>query len=196
MIIEDMRKLSNSVLNILLACGLLFVFGGFLLFVYALENDHAHFFKFWPFFIMISGIIITYCSVTLFHKTHLLFVGIMLALSGCFSIFVARDITSLGLKELWPVFVFLAAISLVCSCIYRFRRARPNYIVPAVAMVLLGCIFFLFSLDIVKMSFVSFMVIAGPFLLFFSGIGVVVFYFVQSSHKELVVPEEEADNDE
>lgn len=196
MIMVGMRKLSNRVLNILLACGLLFVFGGFLLFVYALENNHEHFFKFWPFFIMISGVIITYCSVTVFHKTYLLFVGIMLALSGCFSIFVARDITSLSLSQLWPVFVYLAAISLVCSCIYRFRKARPNYIVPAVVMVILGTFFLCFSLDIIKMSFVSFMVIAGPFLLFFAGIGVVVFYFVQSAHKELVVPEEDADNDE
>jgi len=196
MIIVGMRKLSNSALNILLACGLLFVFGGFLLFVYALENNHEHFFRFWPSFMLISGIIITYCSVILFHKTYLLFIGIMLALSGCFAVFMARDISSLGLSQLWPVFLILAAVSLVCSCIYRFRRARPNYIVPAVVMVVMGIIFLLFSLDIIKMSFVSFMVIAGPFLLFFAGIGVVVFYFVQSAHKEFVVPEEDADNDE
>jgi len=191
-----MRKLPVSVLNILLACGLLFVFGGFLLFVFALENNHSNFFKFWPFFIMISGMLLTYFSVTVFHKSHLLFSGLMIGLSGCFSIFLTRDITSLGFAQLWPVFLILAGISLLCACIYRFRKAHVKYIVPSAVMVLLGILFLLFSLDLIKVSFVSFMVYAGPFLLFSAGIAVVVIYFVQSSHKELYIPEEDTDNDE
>ena len=191
-----MKKLPGFVLNILLAFGILFVFGGFLLFIFALEQEHDHFFRFWPFFIMISGMLITYFSVALFHKSHLLFTGIMLGLSGGFSVFVTRDITVLGFSELWPVFLILTAVSLFLSCIYKFKKIRLSYFVTSIAMVILGIFFLLFSLNIIKMSFASFMVITGPFLLFFGGIGVVVLYFVQNAHKELVLPDEEADDED
>ncbi|MCQ2598027.1 MAG: hypothetical protein MJ181_09290 [Treponema sp.] len=191
-----MKRLPTSLLNFLLACGILFVFGGFLLFVFAIEHNHDHFFQFWPFFITISGMLITYFSVAFFKKSHLLFTGIMLGLSGCFSVFVTRDITTLGWHELWPVFLFICAISLFLSCIYRFKKIRPNYFVPSMVMVFLGIVFLLFSLDIIKMSFASFVFITGPFLLFFGGIAVVVLYFVQSTHRELVIPEEDADNED
>ncbi|MCQ2572539.1 MAG: hypothetical protein MJ182_01460 [Treponema sp.] len=191
-----MRKLPTFILNILLAFGLLFVFGGFLLFILAIEQEHAHFFKFWPFFIMISGMIITYFSVALFHRSHLLFTGIMLGLSGSFSIFVTRDITSFGFSELWPVFLFLTGISLFLAGFYKFKKVRLSYLVTSIAMVLLGVVFLLFSLDVVKMSFASFIALTGPFLVFFGGVGVVVLYFAQNAHKELVLPDEEADDEE
>lgn len=190
-----MRKLSNLVLNILLALGLLFLLGGFLLFVYALENDHARFFRFWPLFITVSGLLLTYFSVVCFHKSYLLFSGIMISLSGCLSMFLATDITSLGYSELWPVFLSIAGVSLLLSCAYKFRRPRPNYLVPSMAMIGLSVLFLMFSLNVIKISFVSFIVMVGPFLLFGAGITVVILFIVQSAHKELVVPEEDSDND-
>lgn len=191
-----MKKLPVSVLNLLLAFGLLFLFGGFLLFLVALENNHDHFFRFWPFFIMFAGMLVTYFSVTVFKKSYILFVGILTALSGCLSIFITRDITTLDFPQLWPCFLFFAAIALFLSCIYKFRKLRPNYFVPSIAMIVLGIVFLLFSLDVVKMSFASFIVITGPFILFFGGVAVVVLYFVQSTHRELIVPEEDADNED
>lgn len=195
MIIKGMKKLSNSVLNIILAAGLIFLMGGFLSFVYALETDHGNFFKFWPFFVIVFGAFATYFSITVFHKSYILFGGILFLLSGCFMEFLNQDITSLGYSQLWPVFLLFAAVALVLACIYKFRRPRPNYIVPSVIMVVLSVVFLLFSLDIIAMPFVSFMMIIGPCLLFATGITAVILFIVQSTHKEFVIPEEDADND-
>ncbi len=145
---------------------------------------------------MFAGVLITYFSVTVFKKSYLLFIGIVTALSGCLSIFIARDITTMGFGQLWPCYIFFASIALFLSCIYKFKKLRPHYIVPSVVMVVLGVVFLLFSLDIIKMSFASFMVVTGPFIMFFGGVAVVVLYFYQSTHRELIVPEEDADNED
>lgn len=190
-----MKQLPKKVLNIILAVGLLFLSVGFLTFVYALETNHENFFKFWPLFVIFTGLFVTYFSITVFHRSYLLFGGIAFSFSGCFMEFLSQDITSLTYVQLWPVFLLIAGISLLLACIYKFRRPRPNYIVPSVIMILLGIVFLLFSLDVIKVSFVTFMVIVGPCLLFGAGVTAVILFVAQSTHKELVVQEEDADND-
>lgn len=189
-----MATVRKWILNLILALGILFVFGGFFLLVYAVIGDYQKYFRFWPFFVVFVGMVLIYSSVVLFHWLYEFFTGLSLSLSGCFSLLITTEIIPSSFDRLWPVFTIITGVSLALSCVYKFRRLRPSYFVPALVIVALGIFFLMFSLEIISMSISSFFVIVGPFLLFAAGAASIIFFIFQSNHKEFVIPEEDADS--
>ena len=190
-----MRKVSNFTLKIILALGLMCLVGGFLIFVYAVEADIKLINQIWPLLLLLAGVVITYVSMAFLKKTYLLFIGLEITLCACYALVLERKLVPLNFVTGWPLFVVLTGFVLIISCLYKHNKLYPRYFVPAVVMVALGAFFMLFSLDIIKMPLSKFLGAAGPLLMIIVGLASIVFFLIQSDHKELVIKDENTDID-
>lgn len=167
-------------LNLLLALGMLFVFGGFLLFIYAILNGHERVLKFWPCLALMLGVLVTYLSVAVFYRSFPFFLGVGLTFNAGFSVVVTSGLVSMGFTQLWPLFIIFTALALLLTCFYKHRDLRPKYYIPAIAMVLMSGLFLLFSLDVIKVPLRTFFVYFSPILLLLSGAACILFFAIQT----------------
>ena len=188
-----MFKLKKWCINLFLALGLLFVFGGFLLFIYAILNERESVLQFWPCFVLLLGILVTYLSVAIFKSSFLFFLGVGVTLSSALSVIISSGIGELKYSELWPVFIIFAAISLISSCFYKHKRLLPKYFIPSVVMFAMGCLFLLFSLHIIKVPLRIFFFYSAPVVLLLSGFGFILFFCVQTQKQKKHNSEENED---
>jgi hypothetical protein len=131
----------------------------------------------WPLPIIIVGLFLLY--LVLFHGRRDIYIifGMILTLGGAFILLVNTVISEKNLVKIWPAFMLITGISIIP---YGIRKKREKYqiaiIIPAVTIILLSCIFFLFSLDILGLTFQQFVSIWWPVLLMILGITFVIIY--------------------
>jgi drug/metabolite transporter (DMT)-like permease len=104
-----------------------------------------------------------------------LFLGLLLFLSGTFILLLSTGILpeSLGLKELWPVFMGIVGVSLIPYGAGYRRTIRVTLVIPGIILIILAAVFLVFSLGLVKQSFSEFVIGWWPLVLVFMGITLV-----------------------
>lgn len=163
-----MKKITVPVLNALLAAGLILVLAGLLLILRFYAGFGAEF-PVLSALTMMLGAVIFYGAMTLLHWAVLFFSGLLIFCIGLCMTFVFSGVLPLGSENLWPIAVILCGVCLILTCVFKHRKIRGVYLFPSVLIEVLGIVFLLFSLDIIKVSFSTFMSKWGPLVLIFAG---------------------------
>ncbi|AEE16304.1 LiaI-LiaF-like domain-containing protein [Treponema brennaborense] len=174
------ERLSAPMRNIFLAAGLVFLIGGIFLLIVFAADIHIHFFALRSLFALLFGGLILYRTLTKTKKSWLLFTGLFLCLTGCVLLLSDSNIFSYTISDLWPVIVICGGLSLGTAGFYRTKYPRPVFLVPAAAIIVLGAVFLLFSLDVIVQPFSEVAARWWPSMLILMGIGLVVLFFSRS----------------
>ncbi len=122
------------------------------------------------FLVLIIGAVFAIIAVKLNKRAVYFFIAAFFLQTGFFLFLSTLHIFSFSLSKSWPLFSVFAGISLFIAGWHRYRRFRPWYAVPSLALVILGCILLMFSFDIVPFSFFQFVVHWWPLLLVLAGL--------------------------
>lgn len=130
--------------------------------------------RWWPLVITVYGAWLLYQAFFRASRPSVLLMGLLLFLSGTFILLLNTVLApTLGLKELWPVFMGIVGVSLIPYGTRYRRTVRVSLVVPGVILILLMALFLLFSLSIVKESFAEFVIGWWPLVLVFMGLGLI-----------------------
>jgi len=187
-----MKQFSKSILNLLLALGVILILVGcFCAFQFLTEIDEH--LPFSSVLISVVGAVLIYISLTLKKNAFLFFSGLYLFLIGLISFFLTLNtFENIKLKQIWPGFMVVCAICLFLTCIYKYREIRSIYVVPAFVIFFLSGVFFLFSFGIIRFSFIRLISRWWPLLLIISG-GILVFIFLYQQTPDNHFPYEKED---
>ena len=178
-----MKKITVPVLNVLLAVGVILILAGLFL-ISRFSTGFASEVLVVPFAIMIFGAVIFYVAMTLVHWAILFFLGLLAFCVGLCSSFVLSGILPFGTEHLWPIAVILSGICLILTCVFKHRKLRGVYLFPAALIEVLGVVFLLFSLNVIKISFSTFVSKWGPLVLIFAGAALVGVFFWQRNFND------------
>lgn len=131
----------------------------------------------WPLPIIIIGLFLLYMVFFQGRRDVYIIFGMILTLGGIFILLVNTVISEKNLIKIWPAFMLITGISLIP---YGIRKKKEKYriaiIIPAVTIILLSCMFFLFSVDIMGLTFQQFVSIWWPVLIMILGITLILLY--------------------
>ena len=131
--------------------------------------------------VLVVGASFLYASLIRPVNSPFFFAGLYLILLGSLYMFASSGVIRAGISELWPFSMILAAVSLLLTGLYRDRRLRFGFLVPSIAIAVLGVFFLLFSLEIIPFSFRKILTAWWPLVLILVGGSLVVFYaYLQS----------------
>ncbi len=178
-----MKKITVPVLNILLAAGVIFILAGLLL-ISRFSVGFASELPSGSIATMFVGAVIFYIAMTLIHWAVFFFLGLLVFCIGLCMTFVFSGVLPFSPEHFWPIAVILCGISLMLTCIFKHRKIRGVYLFPSILIEILGLVFLLFSLDVIKISFSAFMAKWGPFVLIVAGIALVGVFFWQRNFND------------
>lgn len=187
-----MKKFTPSVLRLLLAIGVVLILAGlFCGFQFFTEIDEH--LPVSSVLISVSGAILIYFSLAVVGNAAVFFSGLYIFLLGTVSFFLTlRAFPNIHFRHLWPALMVFCSVCLFCTCFYKYKRLRSIYGFPALLMLGLGGIFFLFSFSVVKFSFVRFISRWWPLMLIICG-GALVSLFLYQQTPENRFPYESED---
>ena len=181
--ISFMKKITVPVLNILLAAGVVLILAGLLL----ISRFYGGFGAELPagsIATMIFGAVIFYVAMTLVHWAIFFFLGLLVFCIGLCMTFVFSGVMPIGPEHLWPIGVLLCGVCLLLTCVFKHRKIRGVYLFPTLLIEVLGAVFLLFSLNIIKISFSAFMSKWGPLVLILAGGTLVGVFFWQRNFND------------
>ncbi len=168
---------------LMLAAGLILVMAGILLTIRK-NTSVTKVFALRPVMCLSLSAVFLFLAFAFIKNGLFLFLGIFSFLTGIVFLLGDTELVNPTMRNLWPLIVVASGISLFPAGIYKLKRIRTVYLFPAIALVGLGLFFFLFSMHIVKISFVQFFSKWWPAFLIIFGIALVVIFLWQQSHKK------------
>lgn len=194
-----MRKLSSFITNFLLYFGNI-VFLAAVVFTIVIDpDDHKFIFDFLPLLVACAGVPIFILCLYFTKRAYHLFTGMFLIFWGIFLFCVNRNYFSFKVDQWWPILGVSTGIFISVAGLYRYRKLKGGYFIPALSLFLLGCWFMLFSFKIIKVPFRTVAIVGGPLFMIMACIFIIAFFFLQKRYKNLVLPDEESsefDDDE
>ncbi|MFP4329557.1 MAG: LiaF transmembrane domain-containing protein [Alkalispirochaetaceae bacterium] len=124
----------------------------------------------WPLLLFAAGVWQLDHALAADGREATVLTGTVFTLTGLLVFLRTTGIVELEFRRVWPLFMTVAAVSLIAYGFTRPRGARAVLMVPATAMVLLSLIFLLFSLRLVETPFLSFVGRWWPTLLVALGV--------------------------
>ena len=118
------------------------------------------------------------------------FIG-LLYLSWSIIYLVAYTMFSYEFKEIWPLLGVSAGLLWFIAGIWKYRTVKFGYLIPSVTLFGMGCWYSLFSFGLIKFSFKTVASTLGPLFMLLIAVFLIVFFFLQQKHKELVFSDEE-----
>ena len=134
------------------------------------------------FLLFIIGGLCVFFAAKLQRKQLYLFFAAFFTLLGLFLLFKVSGVITLTLKQSWPLLSVFAGIALLFAGSHNYEGVRRIYLIPSVALIVLGCFLLLFSLKITSFSFKQFVLDWCPVIIIMSGIMLILFSI--SSNKE------------
>ena len=120
--------------------------------------------SYWPLPVIVVGVVqLLYVAVGR-AKEGYLFSGFLLVLGGTGALIIVNGMAHMELSKGWPAFVTFTGLALVGFGLGRPASQRPSYQIPGIAFVVLSAFFFLFSLDLVGVTFSHFVTSWWPII--------------------------------
>ena len=119
-----------------------------------------------------------------------LFMG-LLYLSWSLIYLIAYTLFSFDFKELWPLLGISAGLLWFIAGKWKYKVLKFGYLIPSVTLFGMGCWYSLFSFGLIKLSFKTVASTLGPLFMLLIAVFLIVFFFLQQKHKELVFSDEE-----
>ena len=182
-----------KVLNFLAMLGFLFISIGFLL-LYFDSNFAVSVLamNIYLLFQTVLGFVIQLMAIRHTKSTYHIFTGALVFICGLISLLL-QFFEDLHFSQVWPLYAFFCGMILMECSYFRHKKIRAEYGVPSFILMIMSVYYLLFSLKIIKvsLSFVSFFV--APVLIIGITVMLMIFYFLQKKHKELVLDDENSD---
>ncbi len=169
--------------RLILILGLFFVVCGCSLIVAFFSPLDTYSFLFFPSAIILVGFAILYRSLLGKRHTYFVFIGLLLVSSWLFFLLFSSGILPYTVVEAWPILIILSALMLIPLGFIRYGFLPISFIVSACVLFVLGALFLLFSLDIIKMSITTFASRWWPMLFVFFGISLIWLFFYTKKHE-------------
>lgn len=182
-----------KVLNFLAMLGFLFIATGFLVIYF--DSDFALPLPIIDTYLLFQtalGFVIQFLAVRHTKSIYHIFTGALVFVCGLISLLL-QFFEELHFSQVWPLYAFFCGLILMECSYFRHKKIRAEYGIPSFVVIIMSIYYSLFSLKIIKvsLSFISFFV--APVLIVGLTILLVVFYFLQKKHKELVLDDENSD---
>ena len=182
-----------KVLNFLAMLGFFLIATGFLIIFY--DSDFAPSLPILIGFLVfqiILGFVIQLLAIRKTKSIYHIFSGALFFICGLISLLLLI-FDDIKFSQVWPLYGFFCGLILLECSWFRHRKVRAEYGIPAFVVIVMSIYYSLFSLKIIKvsLSFISFFV--APVLIVGLTLLLVVFYFLQKKHKELVLDDENSD---
>lgn len=98
---------------------------------------------------------------------------------------------SWSLNQMWPLLGIVAGILWFIAGRWKYKVLKFGYLIPSVTMFGMGLWYSLFSFGLISLSFKSVALTLGPLFMLMVAVLLIVFFFVQQKHSELVFSDEE-----
>lgn len=111
------------------------------------------------------------------NRRFIIFLMIEVLFCGFIAIFILTNSSNITWKQIWPIFAIVSGLSLFITGLIISKRLSPSFFVPALALVLFGVFFFLFSMRIVTIPLKQFL-FKWWYIFFVLGICIIIFIFL------------------
>ena len=98
---------------------------------------------------------------------------------------------SFALHEMWPLLGVSAGLLWFVAGKWKYKVLKFGYLIPSVTLFGMGCWYSLFSFGLIKFSFKTVAMTLGPLFMLLIAVFLILFFFLQQKHKELVFSDEE-----
>ena len=98
---------------------------------------------------------------------------------------------SFALHEMWPLLGVSAGLLWFVAGKWKYKVLKFGYLIPSVTLFGMGCWYSLFSFGLIKLSFRTVAITLGPLFMLLIAVFLILFFFLQQKHKELVFSDEE-----
>jgi hypothetical protein len=122
------------------------------------------------FFLMIIGGFCILLAIKLKRQSLYLFFAAFFILLGLFLLFKVTGVIKLTLKQSWPLLSIFAGVALIPAGRFRYGTIRGIYLIPSIALSVLGGFLMIFSLKLTDFSFREFMLNWCPAIIIMSGV--------------------------
>jgi hypothetical protein len=122
------------------------------------------------FLLLIIGGLCVFLALKLKRCPLYLFFAAFFTLVILFLLLKVTGISGLTLKQSWPLLAVFAGLALLPAGVQGYGAIRPIYLIPSIALVVLGGFLMLFSLRIINFSFKQFILGWGPVIVVVSGL--------------------------
>lgn len=184
-----MKKTDSANLNAILAAGMVLIFIGFIFLLCVAGSVPEITSLALPGILFLAGFVNLYIFLAYKKSSFRLFLALTLTLYGIFSALISYSVIKLSLEQIWPIFVLIASVTLFVAGRFSGKKFAISFDFPAIILFVLGIIFLLFSLDVIKKSFSEMAFILLPALLIFAGIFLIILFFQRKSILE-ILPDE------
>lgn len=182
--------LNKRSLNLLLATGLFCIAGGIFLLLCMAAGESLTTPILVPILTLAAGVFMIFYAFTRYKTVWTVFFGYFLTASCFFIMICSSDITDHSMSQLWPVLAIICGITFFAAGLTAHRKITLSNFIFSLYMVLMGVLFLLFSMDIIKVPFSTFASRWWPLLLIAFGLLLVlVFIYKQnggSGNKHIV----------
>jgi hypothetical protein len=183
----------NIKINVVLILGLLLIFIGVLLLTGYFAKNPQSIFSFRGVILFLLGAFILFIELMNPSKTWLMFISSVLMLISLVIGMIDVGFLPYAVKNIWPCFVIIFGLGLVLFSIYKTKKIKAVYLIPALVIMAFGVFFMFFSIGIIKISFVSIAAKLWPLLFVFCGLALVATYFIQNHN---LVKQDKLNNNE
>ena len=97
----------------------------------------------------------------------------------------------LEFKVMWPLLGVSAGLLWFIAGRWKYKVLKFGYLIPSVTLFGMGLWYSLFSFGLIKLSFKTVASTLGPLFMLLIAVFLIVFFFLQQKHKELVFSDEE-----
>ena len=140
---------------------------------------------------ILVGICTNVIVLKVYKKASYLFIGLSLIFIAAMDFFVSF-ISAYSIRQWWPVYgLFLSIFLLLCG-LYKYKKLKFGFTIPAVTIFGMCGWYALFSFKIIKIPFMTVVWHLGIAFLFVVAACLIFFFFLQQNHKELVISDEDS----
>lgn len=139
---------------------------------------------------VLLGMSVFFLSIFVTRKAYHLYMGSLFVTWGILTVICTYS-SYFGFRQGWPFFGIISGLLLSMAGYYKYRKIKFGYLIPSVTLTVMGIWFLLFSFKIIKVSFLSIAGSLGPIFLLLIALFLILFFFAQQKHKELVFPDDE-----
>ncbi|MBR3543765.1 MAG: hypothetical protein IKN82_08745 [Treponema sp.] len=190
-----MAKENRKIQNIMLALGLLLLLAGV---IWAFLPSDG---KIMSFHFVLNCVLVlimaafVYFSV-LTKKPAVFYIFANFCILSLLSLILSANSVMLQFKQYWPVIVMIFGMTLLPMGRFRYKKFKTIYVIPSVALSVLGAFFLLFTLKIIKVPMREFFSRFMPLILIAGGITLIALYYARLKVKDKIPEIQEDEDDE
>ena len=186
----------NIKINIVLIIGLFLIFAGILLLTSYFAKNPQSVLLFRGVILFLVGALLLFVELMKVNKSWLMFTSVSIMLISVIIGMIDVGFLPFGVSNLWPSFVIIFGFTLMIFSFYKYKQIKAVYLVPALVIIFFGIFFMLFSMGIIKVSFVSVASKLWPLLLVLCGGILITIFFCQQYNLGKSITEETSSEDD